>query len=282
MKTNAWKQHAGMFATATAVLGVLAVVVHAATWALVIYGYIGYVLAFAFQTVAAYVAFTVMHEATHGNIHGRHAGWSWVNNALGWSSGMLLMAPYPAFRLSHLRHHSRTNHDDDPDIWVAGSSWWSVAFRCATIIPHYYYSFLFGRMSLAPGRGRVLPYAIGFVAGIIAVLASAYWTGNLEIVLVLWVGPAMAANTLLAFLFDWLPHHPHAEQQRMRNTRVVLAPGLWLVTLWQNYHLDSPSIPERFRFISMGAFFVRSVWSWKSRVHPSKTGRLAEKCRDGP
>lgn len=254
MKTNAWKQHAGMFATTTVVLGTLAVVIHIATWALVLTGYVGLVAAFALQTIAAYVAFTVMHEATHCNIHGRHAGWSWLNDTLGWTSGMLLMAPYPAFRLLHLRHHSRTNHEDDPDRYVAGKTWWSIALRCATIVPHYYVSFLFGHLKTVPGRRKVLPIAIGFVTAIILILAIAARNEVLGLVLTLWVGPALVANTLLAFLFDWLPHHPHSEHGRLRNTRVVLAPGLWMVTLWQNYHLIHHLFP-RIPFYRYSTFF---------------------------
>lgn len=254
MKSNVWKQHAGMFATATVVVGTAAVLLHIATWALVLTGCIGWALGFASQTLSAYVAFSIMHEASHGNIHGRHSRLSWVNELLGWSSGVLLMAPYPAFRLLHLRHHSRTNHEDDPDRYVAGKTWWSIALRCATIVPHYYISFLFGRLKSAPGRRRVFPFAIGFVTAIILIVSVATLTGNLAILLTLWVGPALVANTLLAFLFDWLPHHPHSECQRMRNTRVVLAPGLWLVTIWQNYHLVHHLFP-RVPFYRYGTFF---------------------------
>lgn len=254
MKSSVWKRHAGMFATTTAALGVSVVVIHVATWAMVLSGTIGWYVGFGLQTIASYSAFTVMHEAAHGNIHGRFTRWAWVDGLLGWTSSVLLVAPYPAFQLLHLRHHSRTNHADDPDVYVAGQTWWSIALRCATIVPHYYITFLFGGDELGPRRKAILPIAIGFVAIVATIVVIAAATGKLAIVLALWIGPAILANTLLAFLFDWLPHQPHRQSERMHNTRIVLAPGLWILTLWQNYHLVHHLFP-RVPFYRYATFF---------------------------
>ena len=62
----------------------------------------------------------------------------------------------------------------------------------------------------------------------------------------IWILPAFIAQALLAFAFDWLPHHPHNEKARYLNTRVVDIPGLNTILLGQNYHLIhhlKPRIP---------------------------------------
>jgi AcrR family transcriptional regulator len=57
------------------------------------------------------------------------------------------------------------------------------------------------------------------------------------LVVQLWLVPALIAQVLLAITFDWLPHHPHEEQARYRNTRIFDIPVLNWLMLGQNYHL---------------------------------------------
>jgi len=64
--------------------------------------------------------------------------------------------------------------------------------------------------------------------------------------LLLWILPGFIANTFLAFVFDWLPHHPHTSQQRYLDTRIILFPGLSTLLISQNMHLIHhlyPAIP---------------------------------------
>ena len=71
---------------------------------------------------------------------------------------------------------------------------------------------------------------------------------GLEVVL-LWLMPARLAIGLLAFGFDWLPHHPHdvrSDDDRYRATVVRPSPWLTPLLIYQNYHLIHhlyPAVP---------------------------------------
>src|SRR5262249_19735373 len=54
------------------------------------------------DTVAAYLLFTVLHEATHGTAHPRRA----VNATLGRVAGGVLTLAWPLFRAVHHEHHN--------------------------------------------------------------------------------------------------------------------------------------------------------------------------------
>lgn len=49
--------------------------------------------------------------------------------------------------------------------------------------------------------------------------------------------PGFLSIGLLAFAFDWLPHHPHTIQQKYLDTRIILKPGLSIILVSQNMHL---------------------------------------------
>ena len=92
-----WKNHTVDFAWPTLALGVGVVAGHGLMWGAVLTEQLSLGVGFAAQTLIAYLAFTVAHEAAHGNIHGRHPGLRRLGEALGWVSSVLLFAPFPAF-----------------------------------------------------------------------------------------------------------------------------------------------------------------------------------------
>jgi len=195
-------------------------------------------------TLAAYVSFTVMHEATHGNIHGRHRPLSKLGTAMGWLASVPLFAPYPAFRVLHLRHHSHTNDpDQDPDYFVAGPLGWALGKGLFTI-GFYYAEFLFGATARSTSgrreRSRVLIGLGVYVAAAAALVGLGYW----QEVVALWLGPAVVASVALAFFFDWLPHHPHQSRERYRDTRAFDVRVLDWPLLGQNLHLVHHLFPR--------------------------------------
>ena len=206
-------------------------------------------------TVLAYLAFTVAHEAAHGNIHGEHSRLWLVDEILGWTSAAILTAPYPAFRVLHLRHHSHTNDPaKDPDHFVASPNPLAVLARCAVILPYYYGFFFLGDASRTrSGRQARIPVLVG-LAGLIAIMAGLTAAGLGRYVLGLWVIPSVVATGLLALVLDWMPHHPHSTQGRYRDTRVILGPGLFLLTMGHNYHLIHHLYP-RIPFYAYGRCF---------------------------
>ena len=127
----------------------------------------------------------------------------------------------------------------------------SLVLRCFSILPDYFFHFL----ARPDEQTRRWLWVLLSGEGVLLALTGlfAYFAGWIY-PLVLWVGPALCALALLAFAFDWLPHHPHTNRERYRDTNVILFPGLTFVLLSQNYHLIHhlyPTIP----FYSYGRVF---------------------------
>ncbi len=249
---HAWKDHVHGTAWPTVALATVTL----AVWLGAVFGHMGGLLptwlAAAIAFVAAYVSFTPVHEATHGNVGGKER--PRLDAVVGWAAALPLLAPFPAFKALHLRHHAKTNDPEhDPDFWVAGSGW-RVPARCLSIIPHYYATYLgpLARLSRTASRNRPLAIAYLVVQGLVLLgLALAGLGSTVLFVLLL---PSWLAVAVLAFFFDWLPHHPHSVQGRYVDTRAMPSKVLELLLLGQNLHLVHhlwPSVP----FYRYGAVF---------------------------
>lgn len=233
-----WRRHVGELAWPTMGLFALVVVGEVAVWWAVLSGAMALWVGTLCCTVLAYAAFTVLHEACHGNIHGQHASLRGVSEIAGWVSGVFLLAPHPMFRAIHLRHHSHTNDPvKDPDYWVHSSRPLGILARCATLLAAYEYSFFAGEVSRSRGAKTTKRAGIVGVLGLLVILVALVAAGLGPEALWLWIVPGLLAATILAFAFDWVPHHPHTAQGRFIDTRILLVPGLTLPMLWQNYHL---------------------------------------------
>ncbi|MEQ9322234.1 MAG: fatty acid desaturase, partial [Polyangiaceae bacterium] len=92
-------------------------------------------LALALNVVAAFGAFTPMHDASHRSV----SATATVNAFVGRLSSLLLIAPFPAFRWVHLEHHKHTNEPErDPDFWSGTGPTWMLPLRWLTQDLHYY------------------------------------------------------------------------------------------------------------------------------------------------
>lgn len=252
--STAWKSHTGMTAWPTVITALVCLGGWATTLGALASGALPAPAALALNFVFAYIAFTPMHEATHGNIGG-HKSRKWMDEVLGWPLAVLFFAPYSAFRLVHLRHHGSTNDPDrDPDFWVAGQSPLTVLARCFTIVPHYYWYVLFRIEGTGKQQQRQRLLAVGVGALLLAIAAALVLTGYGHVFLWGWFVPGVLAGGVLALVFDWLPHHPHSRQERYRDTRAIVSPVLNLVLLWQNLHLIHHLYP-RVPFYRYGRVF---------------------------
>ncbi|MEM9195236.1 MAG: fatty acid desaturase [Myxococcota bacterium] len=232
-----YKAHTGMLAWPTLALLVGVVVLWVGSWVGVLTGAIGLAVGAVGTTIAAYLSFTVMHEAAHGNIHGSRRDLRGIGTAAGWLASAFLLAPFPAFRVLHLRHHSFTNDGRrDPDFFVAGTPL-LAPLRCFRTIPHYYGEFLFGETSRSNAGRRERRSVILGILFLLAIGGGLSAFGLWREVLFLWAIPAVVAAAILAFFFDYVPHHPHASRERYRDTRVVPTRLLDLPLLGQNLHL---------------------------------------------
>ena len=208
------------------------------------------------SAAAIFVLFTVLHDAAHYSISTHR----WVNVAFG-RIAMLFVSPlisFKSFAFIHIEHHRNTNDDDnDPDHFVSGAPWWQVPVRFPLMdVP--YLTFLVRNVKRRP-RAEVAETSFLLVLSV-AVIIGAALTGHLWTLAVLYLIPERVAMFVLAWWFDWLPHHDLEDTQqgnRYRATRNRVG-SEWVLTpllLSQNYHLVHhlhPSIP-----------FYRYVAAWR-------------------
>ncbi len=244
------QKYASKIAYPTIFLTVVALASYATSTILAVKSTLPLGLAIAINTIMAYILFTSMHEAGHGNISAGMKGKRWIDEALGWASGLPLMAPFYLFKVIHFRHHAHTNNPEkDPDHWLASKNFLSLLFHSLTIFPVYFFEgirILNSDERLAKRVRKELKIGYVGLMFIIVLLTLLILNFGWYLPLILWVVPAMVAQTFLAFAFDWLPHHPHEKMERYLNTRVIDVPGISVLLLSQNYHLMHhlhPSIP---------------------------------------
>jgi ferredoxin-NADP reductase/fatty acid desaturase len=204
-----------------------------------------------------FLMFSVLHEATHHAISTDTR----LNNAFGHLSQPFVAAytTFPLIQFIHIEHHRNTNEPkaSDPDAWTSEGPWWQLPFRWATI-DVWYVAFYLRRLRERPRVEVVITLATFMsVAGVFGAIAA---TGHLYELVVLYLVPQRVGLTILAWWFDYLPHHGLAATQRenkYRATRVRVGGEAWLTPLfvYQNYHLVHhlhPSVP-----------FYRYVRAWR-------------------
>jgi ferredoxin-NADP reductase/fatty acid desaturase len=205
------------------------------------------------SSAAIFVLFTVLHDAAHYSVSSHR----WVNVAFG-RVAMLFVSPlisFKSFAFIHIEHHRNTNDDDnDPDHFVSAAPWWQLPVRFPLMdVP--YMSFLVRNVKRRP-RAEVLE-TVFLMGTTVAVIVTCAFTGHLWTLAVLYLIPERVAMFVLAWWFDWLPHHDLEDTQqenRYRATRNRVG-SEWILTpllLSQNYHLVHhlhPSIPFH-RYVS--------------------------------
>ena len=190
-----------------------------ATWAVVL------------DTLAAYLLFTVLHDAVHGTAHSSRS----VNAVLGRVCGAMLTLAWPLFRAVHLTHHAHLNDDTrDPDLIVSRAPRVLLPIWCVGVVVEYRIKF-YGRR-LWQTRGMLVE-AIASDVAIAGLLGAAIAGGWFVPLAVLWLLPVVLAVLFLAFAFDFVPHYPYDTEARYLATRVMPGRVMNLVLLGQNYHL---------------------------------------------
>jgi beta-carotene hydroxylase len=190
------------------------------------------------QSLATFSMFTVLHESIHYTV-GRP---KWINQLFGRMSMpfVSLFGTFPMLAYTHLAHHRNTNESihDDPDAWSITGPRWQLPLRWLTI-DAWYCRFYLGRLRSRPrkeilGFAIYLPLALAFVTTIVIL---GYWR---ELVLIYFI-PQRIGMGILAWWFDWLPHHDlgTAKTNRFRVTRVRVGweRVLCLLLMYQNYHV---------------------------------------------
>lgn len=208
------------------------------------------------NAAVTFVMFTVVHDASHYSI----SSVRWVNGLMGRLAWLFVgpVVAFPAFGYIHIQHHRHSNDDDeDPDTFASHGKWWQLPLRWS-LVEYFYIKYYLPRARSRP----VAEYAESllmmalFITGILAAIL----TGNFVILLVVFLIPQRIGLTILAWWFDWLPHHGLEDTQRTNRYRATRnrVGAEWLFTpvlLSQNYHLVHhlhPSVP-----------FYRYLRTWK-------------------
>ena len=244
---KAWRQYVGATAYPTIALFAIALAVFVLSTYFTLQGSLSFVWTIVLNSIAIYLLFTPAHEAVHGNIKGKNRKLTFLENTIGWISSLSFTAPLPVFSYVHLEHHDHTNHpEDDPDFWVAGQNFFVVVLKCSSII--FAYHFHYWKGTKKHWENDKSGFVISIIVFAIEYCGAIYWglTMGWAYPVFIWILPAWIATSFLAYVFDYLPHHPHAVQKRYLDTRIMLYPGLSTILLSQNMHLIHhlhPNIP---------------------------------------
>lgn len=238
----------GIFIFAIALFG-------ASTWAAVTDA-LPAVATIAASAAAIFILFTVLHDASHYSI----SSYRWVNVVFG-RVAMFFVSPlisFTSFAFIHIEHHRNTNDGaSDPDHFVSAAPWWQLPLRFPAMdLP--YIGFLIRNLRRRP-RAEIVETVALMVFSVTVIVAAAA-AGQLWTLAVIYLIPERVAMFVLAWWFDWLPHHDLEDTQRENRYRATRnrVGSEWILTpllLSQNYHLVHhlhPSIP-----------FYRYVAAWR-------------------
>jgi fatty acid desaturase len=226
----------------------------------------------AFNCLAAFLMFSVSHEAAHGTLSSSRA----VTLLIGRVSTMFFapQAGFQCFRYIHMQHHRFTNEADgrDPDLYTHSGPAWLLPLRWLTIDLHYM-GFYNRVLSTRPRGERYELYATWLFTIALATISIA--TGHTREWLFLYLLPQRIVIGLLAFSFDYLPHvgleHFTAESDRYKATRNFVGRDalLGLLLQGQNYHLVHHLHP-RLPFHRLRATWRKNESAYRAR-EPSLT-----------
>lgn len=191
------------------------------------------------NAIAAFVLFTVSHEAAHHSASADGTLNTWLGRV-----ATVFFAPHAGFRMwrfIHMQHHRFTNHADgsDPDHFTHRGARWTQPLRWLTI-DLWYIVFYVPKMRTRP-RGEIVEAVVTW-AILLAIAAVAIVTGNGLALLVLYFLPLRIAIFVLGWAFDYLPHNqltatPEEDRFRTTRNRIGLERLLSPLLLYQNYHL---------------------------------------------
>lgn len=191
------------------------------------------------HAAVTYAMFTVAHDSIHGSVGQAR----WCNELFGRLAVpfVALWVTFPVLRYIHLEHHRHTNEDPlvDPDAWAHSGPRWQLPLRWLTI-DAWYSRFCLPRMRHRPPREQ-----LGLWTSEALVVVLAGWLvarGHGVDILVIYLIPQRIGLAILAWWFDWLPHHDLGVTGRVNAfgaSRIRLG-AEWLMNpllCYQNYHV---------------------------------------------
>jgi fatty acid desaturase len=168
-------------------------------------------------------AFTVMHEAAHGNIFRGGPSARRLNDAAGWLMSFIFVRFYPAFRETHRAHHTHVNDAGaDPDFWIVdrrdGRQLWRIA--CSL--------FMTRKKTVDYARAHNRPELVQIEnlhwIAVFAVFGAASAAIGFADALILWALPWQLAAWSSAYVSAILPHARSAPAPAPQDMKVAIFP----------------------------------------------------------
>ncbi len=236
------KQHIGQVAWPTVALVGLVVTAFVINLGLFAAGLTPAWLATLVLAVLTYMAYTPLHEAVHGNIHGSHSRLKWLNDLCGYLVAPLIAVSYESHRVEHFTHHRYTNQaDKDPDFMISGMGRGPIAALVTVIRFIALQNAFFARQSWPGSSWRTrLAYCAELLVSVGWRVAFVVAVDQPGVVAVIVLGYLMG-GFFTAYWFAYRPHIPYSEPARYRNTNSLIMPR-WMKPLewfWLGQNLHS-------------------------------------------
>jgi len=245
------KQHMGHVAWPTVLLTLLVVTGFVSNLLLFALGILPAWVAMLLVALLTYMSYTPLHEAAHGNIHGKHEHLEWLNTLCGFVVAPLIAVPYASHKIEHFTHHRYTNQPDkDPDYIVS-----EIGQGAASVLPTVL-KFLWVQNSFFARHGWASAtlkerwiYVVELVFSLawrVLFITSVDQSGTVMVI----VAGYLLGGFFTAYWFAYRPHIPYQEHQRYRNTNSLIMPAymkplewLWLGQNLHSIHHLFPRIP---------------------------------------
>lgn len=199
------------------------------------------------NATVTFVMFTVVHDASHYSISSTRC----VNGLFGRLAWLFVgpVVAFPSFGYIHIQHHRHSNDDEeDPDTFASHGWPWLLPLRWS-MVEYFYLKYYLPRARSRPVSEvaeTLMMLTLSLTGLTVAIVTENFWT-----LAVVFLIPQRIGLTVLAWWFDWLPHHGLTDTQRTNRYRATRnrVGAEWLFTpvlLSQNYHLVHhlhPSVP---------------------------------------
>lgn len=239
---NQAKRYMGEFASGTLWLGLAASFAFCVAVLGYAFGLIGFGMALLGASFSTYAIYTVIHEAVHRSIQGKHRNLSWLNEGLGYLAGQILMIPFTVHRRSHLAHHANTNDEHaDPDYAyhqvgnsIAHTFYYSV--RSGWDQYSYFFYHCRSKASTSEKAKVILETALALSWRVALVV----YGSSSEMLALLLLAP-IVGGVLTLYFFAYLVHKPYTNTGRWVDTGTYVFRDRWgaivdWAWLFQNYH----------------------------------------------
>lgn len=199
-----------------------------------------------------YASYTPVHEAAHGNIHGRNSHLAWFGDLCGHLCAPLIFLPHTTHRIEHIDHHRYTNDAQrDPDYHIRAMAdgllpallapWRLLGIHISYIFRRHWHTqasrreklTYFGEVGLALGWRALFLTQVPLLPGLAVVLG----------------GYALGAY-FTVYWFAYRPHYPYDRKGRYVDTCSMIVPfwakpfeWIWLGQNLHSIHHAFPRVP---------------------------------------